>query len=108
MFHVGHAASLELSSLWNVPQTHVVMVVTPIYHIELHKCTNLHAGGGVMDHISIKTTNPKCRLYFTLRPSNLLTCSPTPPPPFPYANKYKGMYSYSVTGGGRGSGASDR
>ncbi len=45
MFHIGHAASLELSSLWNVPQTHVVMVVAPIYHIELHKCTNLHARG---------------------------------------------------------------
>jgi hypothetical protein len=47
-----------------------------------------------MDQITIKTPNPKCRLY-------LLTGSPPPPPPLPCVNKYRVMYSYSVKQGGR-------
>ncbi len=73
-----------------------------------------------IDQISIKTPNPKCRLYWCLIefitgdtvchvglstplvnkcPSNLLTGSPTPPfpaSPLPCVNKYSGMYSNSV------------
>jgi hypothetical protein len=68
-----------------------------------------------MDQISIKTPNPKCRLYwcsieFTdrkysqsrrclrplfceLAPLYLLIGSLIPPPPLPCVNKYRGMYS---------------
>ncbi len=75
-----------------------------------------------MDQISIKTPNPKCRLYccllefvdwrnsqscwyFTLlvnqRPSNLLTGSSAPaPPPLPCVNKYRGTCFHTVCNGG--------
>jgi hypothetical protein len=86
-----------------------------------------------MDQISIKTPNPKCRLYWCLiefvdwrysrscwyfrtsfvncSPSNLLTGSSTPSPPLPCVNKYRGTCVHTVCnggGGGLGSDALDR
>jgi hypothetical protein len=75
-----------------------------------------------MDQITIKTPNPKCRLYWCLREfidsqpcwyfrpllgtSASLTFSlvDLPPSPLPCMNKYRGMYEFiqCVTAGGEG------
>ncbi len=70
-----------------------------------------------MDQITIRTPNPKCRLYWCLiefidwrysqsfwyfRPLLWISAPLTfslvhlPPPPLPCVNKHRGMYSYSV------------
>jgi hypothetical protein len=57
-----------------------------------------------MDQISIKTPNPKCRLYLCWRYSQPLVHLP-PPPPHPCV--YRGVFIQCVKGG-EGIGASDR
>ncbi len=54
----------------------------------------------VMDQISIKTTNPKFRLYwYLILFIDWRLGDQTSPPPLPWVNKYRGMNSCSVQKG---------